>query len=106
MEGTEKSETSYYSLSYTDSQVTHHVVAIEKVAEQHILTKCSKCNTFQVISHKGIYLWPSSYMQDNREIPATVNEKISDYLRQGGYVFAWDRLSVNKITQKLKDGFR
>ena len=33
-----------------DTQVTHHVVAMEKVAEQHILTKCSKCNTFQVIS--------------------------------------------------------
>ena len=32
------------------SQVTHHVVAMEKVAEQHILTKGSKCNTFQVIS--------------------------------------------------------
>ena len=23
---------------------------MEKVAEQHILTKCSKCNTFQVIN--------------------------------------------------------
>ena len=33
-----------------DSQVTHHGVAMEKVAEQHILTKCSECNTFQVIS--------------------------------------------------------
>ena len=33
-----------------DTQVTHHVVAMEKVAEQHILTKCSKSNTFQVIS--------------------------------------------------------
>ena len=32
------------------SKVTHHVVAMEKVAEQHILPKCSKCNTFQVIS--------------------------------------------------------
>ena len=32
-----------------DTQVTHHVVAMEKVAELHILTKCSKCNTFQVI---------------------------------------------------------
>ena len=31
------------------TQVTHHVVAMEKVTEQHILTKCSKCNTFQVI---------------------------------------------------------
>ena len=45
MEGTEKSESSYYS-----PKVTHHVVAMEKVGEQHILTKCSKCNTFQVIS--------------------------------------------------------
>ena len=33
-----------------DSHVTHHVVAMEKVAEQHTLRKCSKCNTFQVIS--------------------------------------------------------
>ena len=33
-----------------DIQVTHHVVAMEKEDESHILTKCSKCNTFQVIS--------------------------------------------------------
>ena len=33
-----------------DSQVTHQVVAMEKVGEQHILIKCYKCNTFQVIS--------------------------------------------------------
>ena len=33
-----------------DTQVTHHVVAMEKVGERHILTKCSKCNTFQVIN--------------------------------------------------------
>ena len=33
-----------------DTQVTHNVVAMEKVAEYHVLTKCSKCNTFQVIS--------------------------------------------------------
>ena len=26
--------------------------------------------------HKGIYLWPSTYMQDKREIPVIVNEKI------------------------------
>ena len=31
------------------TQVTHHVIATEKVVEQHILTKCSKCNIFQVI---------------------------------------------------------
>ena len=81
---------------------------MEKVAEQHILTKCSKCNIFQVISdlvhdfmnfnalknikknlfkkktrqihvsysHKRIYLWPSTYMQDMREILQIVTEKI------------------------------
>ena len=27
-------------------------------------------------SHKRIYLWPSTYMQDMREIPAIVTEKI------------------------------
>ena len=32
------------------SPVTHHVVAMEKVAEKHTLTKCSKCQTFQVVS--------------------------------------------------------
>ena len=33
-----------------DAQVTQHVVTIEKVAEKHILTKCYKYNTSQVIS--------------------------------------------------------
>ena len=33
-----------------DTHVTHHVVAMDKVAEQHILTKWSECNTFQVIN--------------------------------------------------------
>ena len=27
-------------------------------------------------SHKGIFLWPSTYMQDKREIPSIVHEKI------------------------------
>ena len=37
---------------WTDSysHVTHHVVAMEKVAKQYILPKCSNCDTFQVIS--------------------------------------------------------
>ena len=33
-----------------DAQVTHHVIAMKKVAEYQILAKCSKCNTFQVLS--------------------------------------------------------
>ena len=37
MEGTEKSESSYYSRGYWDRlPLIHHVVAMEKVAEQHI----------------------------------------------------------------------
>ena len=32
-------------------QTTDHVVAVEKVAEQHIGRKYSKCNSFRVISH-------------------------------------------------------
>ena len=32
-------------------QTTDHVVAMEKVAGQHIGTKYSKCNSFRVISH-------------------------------------------------------
>ena len=32
-------------------QTTDHVVAVEKVAEQHIGTKYSKCNSLRVISH-------------------------------------------------------
>ena len=34
----------------TGTQLTHHIVALKKVAEQHILTKCSRCNSFQVIN--------------------------------------------------------
>ena len=33
MEGTEKSESSYYSLSYWDRHPSYQVVAMEKVAE-------------------------------------------------------------------------
>ena len=33
------------------SLVTHHVVAMDKVAEQNSVTKYSKCNTFKVISY-------------------------------------------------------
>ena len=50
MEGAEKSESNYYSAIMIHSLVTHHIEAMEKVGEQHILTKCSKCNTFQVIN--------------------------------------------------------
>ena len=32
-------------------QTTDHVVAVENVAEQHIGTKYSKCNSLRVISH-------------------------------------------------------
>ena len=32
-------------------QTTDHVVAVEKVAEQHIGTKYSKCNSLRVISY-------------------------------------------------------
>ena len=32
-------------------QTTDHVVAVEKVVEQHIGTKYSKCNCLKVISH-------------------------------------------------------
>ena len=32
-------------------QTTDHAVAVEKVPEQHIGTKYSKCNSLRVISH-------------------------------------------------------
>ena len=32
-------------------QTTNHVVAVEKVAEQHIRTKYCKCNSLRVINH-------------------------------------------------------
>ena len=42
-EGTEKSEGSFFHLAMEiDAQVTHHVLAMD-------LTKCSNCNSFQVI---------------------------------------------------------
>ena len=48
-EGTEKSESSHYSLSYSDRYPSYSpCVTMEKVAEKHLLTKCSTCNTFQV----------------------------------------------------------
>ena len=43
-----KTENSYYSLSYQDRP---HLVGMEKVAEQRILQKCSKCSHFGVMSN-------------------------------------------------------
>ena len=37
-------------------QTTDHVVAVEKVAEQHIGRKYSKCNSLRVISHIIIHV--------------------------------------------------
>ena len=50
MEGTDKLESNYYLIIGIGSHVTDHVIAMEKVAEQHILTIYSKCNSLQVIS--------------------------------------------------------
>ena len=40
-------------------QTTDHVVAVEKVAEQHIGTKLCSCNTFEDISHLLIHSYKS-----------------------------------------------
>ena len=52
MEGPEKSQSSYYALSYFDRLPNYspHCSYGRNKTEQHISTKCSKCNTFQVIS--------------------------------------------------------
>ena len=50
MNGTEKSESSYYSLSYRDRLPGYHVVVMEKVTKGYISAKYSKCNISQVIS--------------------------------------------------------
>ena len=48
MEGTENEKVAITHLAIgIGSQFTHHILAVEKVAEQHILTKCSKCNTLK-----------------------------------------------------------
>ena len=43
----------------THFQTTDHVVAVEKVAEQHIGTKLCSCNTFEDISHLLIHSYKS-----------------------------------------------
>ena len=49
MEGSQKVAITHLAIGI-DTQVTHHVVVMEKVAEYHILTKSSKFNTSQVVS--------------------------------------------------------
>ena len=51
MEVSKKLKSSYYSLSYSDRHPSYSpCCCYGKVGERHILTKCSKCNTFQVIN--------------------------------------------------------
>ena len=48
---TGKGKSSYYSAMPRGRGLKFYcVMADPKVAEEHILTKCSKCNTFQVIN--------------------------------------------------------
>ena len=44
-------------------QTTDHVVAVEKVVEQHIATKYSKCNSLRVILSHMIILGKSAITQ-------------------------------------------
>ena len=48
MEGSEKSESSCYSLIYWDRLPSYHFVAMKKVGKHQILTKHTKCKTFKV----------------------------------------------------------
>ena len=53
-------------------QTTDHVVAVEKVAEQHIGTKYSKCNSLRVISH--IIILGTRIQQNCTVSPALVKD--------------------------------
>ena len=51
-----------------------HVVAVEKVAEQHIRTKYSKCNSLRVISHLIILGKSSSKVGQSSPNPKNIKE--------------------------------
>ena len=55
-------------------QTTDHVVAVEKVAEQHIGTKYSKCNSLTVISH--IIIVGKSPITHSKVVQSSPNPKI------------------------------
>ena len=54
-------------------QTTDHAVAVEKVAEQYIRTKYSKCNSFRVISH--IIILRKSAITHSKVGPSLPNPK-------------------------------
>ena len=65
-------------------QTTDHVVGVEKVAEQHIGTKYSKCNSLRVISH--IIILGKSAITNTKRGQSSPNpkniEKCKNSLRQ------------------------
>ena len=76
-------------------QTTDHVVAVAKVAERHIGTKCSKCNSLGVISH--IIILGKSAISHSK-----VATKSSENLNF--FPLAWDTLVLtcgSKISSKL-----
>ena len=54
-------------------QTTDHVVAVEKVAKQHIATKYSKCNSLRVISH--IIILGKSAITHSKVCQSSPNQK-------------------------------
>ena len=54
-------------------QTTDHLIAVEKVAEQHIPTKYSKCNSFRVISH--IIILGKTAITDSKVGQSSPNQK-------------------------------
>ena len=56
-------------------QTTDHVVAVEEVAEQHIGTKYSKCNSLRVISHIIIHVLGKSALTHSKVGQISPNPK-------------------------------
>ena len=54
-------------------QTTDHVVTVEKVVEQHIATKYSKCNSLRVISH--IIILGKSAITHSKVGQSSLNQK-------------------------------
>ena len=57
-------------------QTTDHVVAVEKVAEQHIGTKYFKCNSLRVISHIIIKPKPKNMKEHKNSLGQVIYPKM------------------------------
>ena len=82
-------------------QTTDHVVAVEKVAEQHIATKYSKCNSLTVISQ--IIILGKSAITHSKVGQSSPNQKNFEERKNSLGQVIYQKYVTVVVSEKIRD---